>query len=632
MSTLPRRSTLLWVAAGFLLLSIAIYGASLRNEFVRWDDGSLIYENAAVRQISLRSLKTFFTTYDPELYIPLTFLVYQIDFAIGGTDTVVYHLTNLLLHTVNALLVAWLALLLTRRKWAALLAGLLFAVHPLHTEAVAWASALKDVLSTAFFLGSLVAYLYYIESERRKHYIVSLLLFALGLLSKVMVITLPIVLFLVDFQQGRRWNARTFLEKIPYLALSVLFGIIALYGKEAIIREMTPLQSVLLSVKSVIFALTKLFFPFGLSVLYPYTDPITISSPAFFVPALVLAALLALTVVSLRWTREIFFGVAFFLITIAPTFTNLSKGEIYLFSDRYAYIPSIGILLLVALGIEYLRELPMRTRAKQQWQIGLSVVIGLVLVGLSVKAYAQSFVWRDTESLFRNVIAFYPNSYFAHNNLGNAYRRKDKLDEAVSEFKKSIAIKPHVKTLSNLAAVERKQGLIDEALATYDRAKQLDPESPLPYLGLGLLYDARGEFEKALAAYAKALELDPSNAEVYINRGALYMDAGDVQHAITEYKRAIELQPFYATAHFNLALAYEQTGETALAEKEYLAVIALQPSYVGARINLGILEASIGKLREARAQFEAILKIDPSNTAARAAVERLDAALRQSGQ
>jgi len=152
------RSTILWITGAFFVLTFALYGSSLSNSFVRWDDGMLIYENPAIREITPSTLKTVFTSYDPELYIPLTFMSYQVDYALGGTNPTIYHAQNLFWHTLNALLVAGFILLLSRRKWIALLCGVLFAIHPLHTEAVAWASARKDVLSTFFFLVSLISY------------------------------------------------------------------------------------------------------------------------------------------------------------------------------------------------------------------------------------------------------------------------------------------------------------------------------------------------------------------------------------------------------------------------------------------------------------------------------------------
>lgn len=256
---LPSRPLLWWIIGAFFLILLIIYGSSLTNDFVRWDDGLLIYENPAIRSITPSTLKTIFTSYDPELYIPLTFFSYQIDYLIGGTHAAIYHAQNLLWHTLNALLVALLLWRLTRQGWPSLFGGLLFALHPLNTETVAWSSARKDVLSTFFFLVSLLSYLSYRTQKKRSAYAFSLLSFTLGLLSKVTVITLPVVLFLFDFREHRRWSGKMLVEKIPYLLLSVLFAVIATAGKSGVLSASTLSEKILLSLRGASCSTSKSF-------------------------------------------------------------------------------------------------------------------------------------------------------------------------------------------------------------------------------------------------------------------------------------------------------------------------------------------------------------------------------------
>lgn len=680
---LPGRWVLLGIAIAFLALLFTVYGKSLGNDFVRMDDGLLIFENQFIREISWKSLKTVFMTYDPELYIPMTFIAYQIDYQFSGLHAFGYHLTNLLLHTLNALLVLWFLYLLIEDAWIALLVAAVFAVHPLSTEAVAWAAALKDVLSTAFFLGSLIAYVYYLDAHRAaltgayvetprvharrsidpggkngtniggaslRRYALSFFLFLLGLLSKVMVITFPVVLILLDLYEGRRIDRRMLLEKIPFIVLSIIFGIVAMFGKTSIIAESSPWEKILVGSKSAVFYLEKLFWPSGLSVMYPYTKPVTILSPDFFVPVIIVLALIGLALFALRGScilfqvlsfrfhdsetcnpkpetehllRIIFFGLAWYFITLIPTTLNLIKGgEVVIASDRYAYIPSIGGLVIVAALLLHWARRSHRARP-----VLLYTAIP-VLILLSFLSFRQSLVWAKTEDLFRNVLAFYPDSYRARNNVGNALRRRGEADLAIEEFKLALAIKPTAKTYDNLGATYRKKGMFDEAVVTHQQATLLAPLSAEPHIGLALVYVEQGRVDAAFMEYNKAIALQFDDADAYINRGVLREKRGDADGAISDYRRAIAINPIYGYAHYNLAVILNEHGQTDEALREYEEAVSVQPTLLIARINLGILYAAKGRLSDARKQFAEILILDPGNQVAQKAIAQIDSALK----
>jgi len=623
--SLPERRWLLRIIGGFFVFGFLVYGWSLNNAFVRWDDGLLITENPIIREISGPTVKAAFTHFDPELYIPLTFLSYQLDYQIGGTDPTVYHVHNLILHILNALLTAWLLFLLLKRPWLALLGGLLFLLHPLQTEAVAWASARKDVLSTFFFLGSAIAYLFHRESDRRRTYWMSVALFLLALLSKVVVVTLPVVLVLFDALERRKWwSMKALMEKLPYLGLSVIFGIVAIVGKQSLLESTSLWEKVLMAAKSTVFYLEKFIWPAKLSVIYPYTGTITLSSPDFWVPAFLLLILAGLAFWSWKRSRAVSLGAAFFLLTLLPTFTNFAKaGDYYIASDRYAYIPLIGLLLVMLTLAGWAWDRFSRSTAGGWTLLTVGVV---VLAGLGVKAGAQSMTWKDTDTLFRHVVATYPNSHVAHNNLANAYRRQNKLDDAVGEFRKALGIRQHPKTLSNLGAVFRKQGKFREAFATYNQALGLDPTNPEALVGLGLVHLSQGDTPKALEAYTKAVDANPTSVLAYVNRGALYLDANRVPEAVADLEKAVQVGPLVPEAHENLAIAYVRQGKVAEATEQYEETVKLNGASVSARTALGVLYAKAGKLREAEAQFRAILTLDPENAAARSALQQLQAA------
>jgi protein O-mannosyl-transferase len=623
--------TVTYVILAFFALTFLVYGMSLGNDFVRWDDGLLIYENPIVREISPWSVTSAFTTYDPELYIPLTLLSYQFDYLIAGSNPFIYHLTSLLLHTINALLVTWFVYLLSKRKFAALFCGLLFAVHPLHTEAVAWASARKDVLSTLFFLGSLVAYIYYVRVNEltskqvnesptrssRRSYIASIILFALALLAKVVAITLPVILVLIDFVEGRKIK-NSLIEKLPYFGLSAIFGIIAMLGKQSAVGGLSIVEYVLIACKSTAFYVQKLVFPSGLSVLYPYTDTITLGSGEFLIPIIFCIALIGIAFLCRKQRKLITFGILFYFVTLLPSFITFAKdGDIYFASDRYSYIPSIGVSILIVLGVFRI------ARAKREIFRHAITAFSLVLVVFACLSWSQSRVWANSENLFRHVLIHYPDSHRARNNIGNVYRRQGKIGEAITEYELALVISQRAKTYSNLGAAYRKNGEIMEALKVYKKAIKLDPTDPEPYFGLGLVYEASGDSKQALESYNKSLDLDPTYAEVYNNIGSLRMAAGQTSLAVDAYWNAIQADRFFVQSYYNLGIAYVKVGKADDAIKAYEDAIAIHPKFTAARINLGILYYDLGKIEDSISQFKDVLGYDPENKSAISALVQM---------
>lgn len=624
-----RLRSILCIIAGFFALGFLIYGWSLGNDFVRWDDGMLIYENPAIRQITPATLWWIFTHFDPELYIPLTFLTYQIEYAIGGAHPFLFHFDSLVLHILNALLVVFVVYALIKKSalvtatadsllWIALFCGAVFLVHPLNTEGVEWASGRKDVLSTFFFLASIGSYFLYRNRDSRSWYIVSIVLFLCGLLSKVMIITLPVVLVLFDYAEHRRLDRRFVLEKIPYVLLSILFGLIGILGKENVLASTTVWEKILMAFKSIAFYPQQFLLPFRFSLLYPYTSSITIASSDFFVPMIIVFSACVIALLLRNRLRLVTVGFALYIVTVAPTLLNFAKGEmdLYFASDRYAYVPQIGLILVLAGLIG-------------RYSSGISVrvmggILSAVLLVLSVLSYRQSLVWANTETLFQNVIRQFPDaSYVAYNNLCNAKRLAGRLDEAVQDCLKSIELRKNAQTYSNLGAIYRKQKQYAEALATYEQAIAQFPKSRFPHFGIGIVYAETGQFAQAEAAYKKAIELWPSYQDAHLNLGALYAMQGKYHEAISEYTIVLGYNAFHPTALFNLAVAESELGKTEDAMRNYERAIAADPRQIAARINLGLLLYTTGKREEAVGQFQAVLSIDPNNAAARSALRQL---------
>ena len=619
------RSAFWVIVGGFFFLGLLIYGASLSNGFVRFDDGLLIYENAAIRGVSLANLKTIFTRYDPELYIPLTLLSYQMDYMISGINPSWYHLHSLLLHISNALLVTWFICLLGNKKWAAVLTGVLFLVHPLNTEAVAWASGRKDVLSLLWMLISLNLFIRYKEGEP-KLYRWSIIAFTLGLLAKATVITLPAVIILIGIYKGWQFDRTFWKHLVPYGVLMGIFAVIAYFGKTGVIDSSTTLEKMIIAPFSTIFYIQKLLIPTGLAVIYPLTGSITLLSARFFFPILLCAVLLIIGLRSRNRHRDVFFGLVFFAVTLLPSLLNVSKGGfLYFASDRYAYVPSIGLLYLLACSAYWLWQ-----RAPQF----ASAMTGIVLIVLSVLSMQQSLVWANSETLFTHNLQHYPSAHTAHNNLGNIYRSQGNTNAAIESYAESVrlstqhgrgnsAVYERSKILSNLASAYRVQGDTTLALQTLTEAEELNAKNPHLFLQRGIVLGVLGQYVEAEAAYRKAIELYPLFTTAKINLASMLVNLGRSRDAIVLLEDATEENPFYAQAFYNLGVAYRKNERNRESLEAYEAAIALQPAFVAARINAGILYAERRKIDLAIEQFTEVLRYDPQNARALSALQQL---------
>lgn len=612
-------------ALGAFAATCALYAWVPWHEFVRWDDGMLIYENPAIRGITPATLRWVFTHFDPELYIPLTFISYQLNYLAGGIDPFGYLAANVVLHGMNAALVTTLALLLTGRLRAAAFCGLLFAVHPLHTEAVAWASGRKDLLSTFFFLLAWITFLRAEQTGDRRRYWGSVALHLAGTLAKVMAATLPAVLLLEVLVFRPREARGAALRLLPHAAISAVLIVVALVGKEHLVSATTLGQKLLMACVSTAFYLTQMFWPVRFSLLYPWTGPVELAVPAVAASVAVVIGLLLLPLV--RWSRARIwtFCVLGYLGTLAPTFLNFSKGgdlDVYFASDRYAYVPSIFVFLGVALALD--RFSAAVVKEERGARSPFAVTATFVVLVLGALAWRQQHVWKDTRSLFAHVIEAYPSaSHVAHNNLGNMERLEGNLEAAVREFHASLAVRPTAKAWSNLGAVYRRQGDLAAARKAYDSALALDALSPHAHFGLGIIAAEAGDRARAEAAYRRALELDPTMEDVWVNLGALRASAREWPGAAEAYRRALELNPFFVPAHHNLGVALLQQGESAAAQESFAEAVRLQPNYVPSRLNLGVLLARSGDRAGARAQFEAVLRTDPRNATALNALSQL---------
>ena len=583
---LSSKHTHLW-CIGIAALTFIVYVWSLSNAFVGFDDGLLIYGNPLVQRMSPYTLWRIFTSYDPELYIPFTLFLYQIQYLIAGPAPTVFHFTNLLLHITNALLVVWVISMMFRKRWMGVAAGLLFAVHPMHTETVAWASATKDLLSALFFLLSIGFYLRFLASARRRDLRYSIGLFALGLLSKVVILLLPFVLLLLDHFKGRGINRRTIAEKRSYFVLMIAFIGIALVGKSGNPNILNLFETAIISCKSTVFYLHKFLLPTELSVLYPQETAITLTSPEFFIAAILVMALIALFVWSYKHIPRLSLGIGLFLLPLVPNFVNFSKnGYLFFASDRYAYLPSIGLLIILLL----LTDKWITTRRKAQ----IGTVAGLVVVLLfSVSARTQSLKWKNSELLYLNILEHFPKSTMALNNLGGILQKQGEHEEAFVLFTQAFEIDQGSTSAISIGLMLQRRGEIAYAQEWYETAVEGIPEDRMltstdliSYYFLADLREKMGFTDDALALYEKAAERGNTFAEPHINLGIAYQKRGRLDEASETFRTAIRLDPNLPTPHYHLAGILAETGSLPEAEQELIKVLRIDPHYENAERHL----------------------------------------------
>lgn len=628
------RLTLPMIFGATIVLILLAFGRSLFQGFAPLDDDLLITRNLAVRGMTAGNLKTIFTSYDPELYIPLTFVSYQINYMMAGLSPWIYHLTNILLHAGNALLVMWTAFLLARMRVGAafrvpaIFAGMLFAVHPLNTEAVVWLAGRKDLLSAMFFLSAWIGYIGYRRmtgaARSPAAYWISVILFLCGLLSKVMVLTLPAVLLLTDILiERRKWSWKILIDKIPYATLSGVFLVIAMFGKERIIAHHSIAETALMAAKSTTFYLQKFLMPIRLGVFYPYRGEIGVLLPAFLIPTVIMITLIGFaTFCFVRGTRWVTFGVAFFLITLAPTFINFHKGgEMYFASDRYPYLPMVGLVILMAMAILFIwnKIAAMPHSYNSVWPRGACTGI---ICALTIMSYLQTHIWDSPESLFGNTLKLYPESVAARDALAAMDRQTGRYERAIKLLRDGLAYGENLQLRMGLGTVYAKVGRVEDAADQFQQALKLAPENPEPLVALGVLDEYNGKVSDAMEKYLRAVEIDPSYVSARNKLGSLLLEAGRMAEAEGQFRAALKWNPNAEGVLFNLSLILDsqrQTGKAlALLERAY-ALSADDPRIMAA-LAAHLLSSDPAR---ARGLLEQVLRMNPGNQDAKNLLKKL---------
>lgn len=643
------RAALILVA--ILVLTFVCYLPVLKGEFLLWDDDVHVLDNISIRGLDFEHVQDMFTATVNKIYIPLTSVSFALEYHFFGYNPFVYHLDNVLLHLLVVVMVFFLGQRLGLSQAASALAALLFGAHPIHVESVAWITERKDVLYAAFYMAALLSYLRYLEEKRGSWLVVTTVFGTLSMLSKPMALSLPLILILLDWFKGRSLKGQVLIEKSP---LGIITGGIAwiTYAAHARVPGESIVQSALIWPWTFTFYLRQFFFPYISVPLYRLAKPVLLTNPEYFL-SLAVVVLVVLAVVRLRRHKWFTFAVLFYFLSIFFLLRFDETKDVNTVADRFMYLPGLGLCLLLGLGLERL------------WKNcgGKNLARGMIAAGLvvlaatfSFKTFQQCYVWRDSMSLWRHDLKYFPDEPLALNNFAITLGKTREFEDAQKGYKKVMR--------SGLAGVQKgiapdvaaKIRKVDHLIGLYHRAVEVEPGYMDAYYNLGEQYARIGRFPEAVEAYKKALEIDPEFKDAHCGLGDVYVEVGDERQAVFAYEQALRFHPEdkdlhvivvkaytktieknpgvaayrearnhvlaryaamvnkdrpKATSYFNLGNLYVEVGDAEMALLAYRRALEINPGHSGALYNLGNLYKEQGKLKEALGFYQKAIDADP---------------------
>jgi tetratricopeptide (TPR) repeat protein len=626
-----------------VFLTMAAFYPLLQNQFVNWDDYKNIVENPAYRGLGWKNIHWMFTTFHMGHYQPLSWMTLGMDYILWGMNPFGYHLTNLILHGANALVFYYVSLRLLSlidatsliRKThtlrvAAGLSALLFAVHPLRVESVAWVTERRDVLSGFFFLLTILYYLKAVtvreaDSGRGRWMAISLISYVLSLLSKASGITLPFVLVVLDIYPLRRlgenpkgWFAsesfKVWREKMPFFVFALGAGTVALLAQHQAkaarsLEQYDTVSRIMQSLYGAGFYLWKTVLPLNLSPLYeiPLTpDPWRWS---FLLSGLVVIGVTSALFVYRKHCPAIFACWIVYVILFLPT-SGIAQSGPQLVADRYSYF-SCMVWAVVAGGV--IDRLWQRGQARSVSPLlstSITVCFGLALVGLGAMTWRQAQVWHDSEGLWRHALSIDGQSSFAHNNLGNALADQGRLEEAIDQFQKALQLNPEdADAVYNLGNAWARQGNFEAAAKQLQQALQMNPDNAMAAYDLGNVRARQGRLEEAMGEFEIALRIDPRLAKAHYNLGSLLTKQGKSDEAVEQYQKALEIDASYVRAYYGLGTVLTTQGQLDRAIDSFQAGLRIQPNVP--ELHDGLARALVlqGRKEEALQHYQEALRL-----------------------
>jgi tetratricopeptide (TPR) repeat protein len=606
-----------------------VFGQTIRYDFVNYDDNEYVYANPTItRGLTLHGITQAFTGTNSANWHPLTTLSHMLDCQLWGLRPGAHHFTNVVLHTIAVVLLFLVLQEMTGAIWRSAFVAAIFAIHPLHVESVAWISERKDVLSAVFFVLTLGAYVRYVRSPSISRYLTMAIAFALGLLSKSMLVTVPFVLLLLDYWPLDRFTDRSsakqlILEKVPLLALSVGDGLVTLWAQHSSIArgEQLPLVSRIGNgLASYVIYVKQMIWPVDLANFYPHRGdqlPVWQMSLAIVTLAMVSAGAIALR----RKCPYLVTGWFWYLVMLVPVIGLIQVGS-QAHADRYTYLPQIGLYLFVAWGITDVLAtgvwpiFPTHS-ARGRRPVGsalqrriLAVMASVAVIALAWCARVQASYWRNGESLWRHALAVTSGNFIAYDGLGDYLAQRGRLDEAIGQFQNALSIAPGYPDIrTNLILALTRKGRTDEAITNLQAFVREYPNDAQAQYNLGNALQKKGDLQGAIAAYEKTLSLQAHYPAAHYNLGIALDKNGQTDEATAQYREAIQEQPNYSEAYYLLGNHLLQKGRVDDAIATYERALKNRPKYPDAEKNIGLALLQKGRTSEAIAHWQNVLAI-----------------------
>ncbi|MGP8198766.1 MAG: tetratricopeptide repeat protein [Limisphaerales bacterium] len=596
-------------------ITFAVFGQTAGFGFVNYDDDKYVYENPVVAQgLTFKGIVWAFTRTHSANWHPLTWLSHMLDCQLYGLHPGGHHLTNVLLHIAAVIALFLVLRQMTGALWRSAFVAAVFAIHPLRVESVAWVAEHKDVLSGLLFMLTMGAYVRYARRPwSPARYGLVVLLFAMGLMCKPMLVTLPLVLLLLDYWPLQRVEplklSGLLLEKLPLLALSSAACVATLLAQNRPMQSnqlySLPLRCANALVSCMVY-LGQMVWPAGLAVFYPFPHD---GLPSWEV-ALAGMLLAGLSAVAWVWRRKqpgMLVGWLWYLVMLLPVVGIIQVGD-QAHDDRYTYLPQIGIYVAVTwLAAEW----------GAKWHAGrlaFGSIMTAVLAVFVVCAWIQTGYWKNSDELWTHALGYTTRNYRAHCNLGNALCDEGRVDEAITHYQEALQIQPNQAEFhNNLGTAFRQEGRVDEAITQYQEALQIQPNEAEMRYNLGNALLQKGRVDEAIADYQKVLQIKPDYAEAHNNLAIALFQKGRVDDAITHYEQALQIQPGFAEGHHNLGLILSRKGRADEAITHFQQALQIKPDYVDAHINLGNALLQKGKVGEAISHFQQALQLKPAD-------------------
>ncbi|TSA37637.1 MAG: tetratricopeptide repeat protein [Porphyromonadaceae bacterium] len=522
-----------WHLLAFILLvTFLVFSPVLKSDFVNWDDDVNVTINPNVKKLNTGSIIDMFTHTVVGGYTPLTTLSFAVENHFFGMKPGVFHFNNLLLHLLCTMLVFVLMRKLETNLFVSFVVTFLFGIHPMRVESVAWITERKDVLYSFFYLLSLISYITFYKSKRLIFYFLALLAFIFALLSKIQAVSLPLILLLIDYFFEKKFQFKHVLDKIPFFILSLVTGLTGIYflGHEGTLETSTVLpfiQRIFIGTYSFCVYLIKSVLPYQLSAIYP--NPVKLSL-LYYASALLVILLALLIYKSGKYRKVLIFGSLFFLFNVMFMLQIVGAGQAFI-ADRFTYIAYIGLFFLIAWALNFLFI--------SKWKTYVIFLGVIYLAVLATATWNRTQVWKNTETLFSDVIRKYPKFAIAFNNLGLYYREQNQYEKAMAAYGKSIEINPEgYLSYSNRGETYFDRGEIDKALEDMNMAIKLKPDYSKAWSNRGAVFGSKKEFALALKDLDKAIALDAKNLKAYTNRSLVYYSLGNFEKAsqdVTSY-------------------------------------------------------------------------------------------------